>query len=225
MNISAAHIGALLCLYQTGARIRILSADDLHVTYQAENGEHYTTRGHHFDAFLDPDPVRRDLFDANSQYGLALLSAELGALKVLLSNPFASRSEQELAERALSIVASQKEELARHINEAQLQEQPSHEHVIAFLDALYEAGTGSHDTFYGQRVENVSQFHGHFQIGSEVLDYGNALLHLSKPTQPNQGRKLNLDTQISQACIQRNTLSHTNTPTASKRAGERCVGK
>lgn len=221
MNLSTEHMDALLCLYQSGARIRILSVDDLYVTYQAETGEHYTTRDHHFDAFLDPDPIRGNIFDANSQYGYALLSAELGALKVLLSSPFASRSEQELAERTLSILASQKAELARRIKETYLQEQPSPELIRAFLDELYEAGTGSHDTFYGRRVENVSQYLGQFQIGSQALDYHSALLFLSRPPQPNQSRKPTLDTQISQALGQHNTLSQSEMPYARMRIGER----
>lgn len=222
MNISAEHIGELLCLYHTGERIRILSADDLHVTYQAETGEHYTTRDHHFDAFLDPDPIRGNIFDANSQYGYALLSAELGALKVLLSSPFASRSEQELAERTLSILASQKAELARRIKETYLQEQPSPEFIRAFLDELYESGTGSHDTFYGRRVENISQFHGRFQVGTQVFDYDAALQHLSRATLPNQNRKPNLNTQIFQASIRRNAVSPVHTPPAIKQVGKRC---
>lgn len=198
MQITAANVGDILCLYQTGKRIKILDVGEDLVTYQQESGARYCTDERHADAFVDRDPQRISMFNQNSRLGQALSAAESKAMKVLLSGRF-PLAEREEANRVLSVVQEQKKTMDQRMMQERKAEIPDRALVRAFLDQLYEMGTGSHDTFFGQRVENLSQTTGSFSINGQRCDFDAALHHLSRNKSPTPERKVGLDAQIARA--------------------------
>lgn len=196
MVITTANTGDLLCLYQTGKRIRILEVVEDMITYQEESGERYATYAHQADAFVDSDSTRRSIFDYNSNVGQALNAAEINALKKLFSAPAAERAE---ADHVLSVIREQKTAFEQRINQEKGRETPSPALAKAFLDQLYEKGTGSHDTFFGRKVENVSSYSGSFSIDGQHCDYHTALQRLSAPKAQVKEQKAGLDAQIASA--------------------------
>lgn len=180
MHITAANTGDLLCLYQTGEWVRVLDANDRYVVFQQEDGQRYASNERRVDAFVERDPARISAFNDNCRLGQVLHAAELGALKAKLREERVNGPERCSADRVISIVQEHWEKM--FVEKQQHQEAPSKSVVRAFLSQLYEMGTGSHDTFFGCRVENLSQHHGTFLINGASYDYHAALQFLSSGT-------------------------------------------
>lgn len=201
MKITAANTGDLLCLYQTGKRIRILEVSDDYVSYQQEDGQRYATKERQADAFIERDPERISAFNENCRLGQALHAAELGALKALLSNPLISQSEREDADRVLAVAREQQAHMSARLVQERQSERPGQALARAFLDQLYEMGTGSHDTFFGCKVENLSQFQGNFRINGQAYDYDTALQHLSHGTQEHTHGAVNAPASVKSSSL------------------------
>lgn len=180
MQITSANCGDMLCLYHSGQRIRILEVDERAVTYLRESGDRYITTQYYFDAFVDTNPDRMARFDENSRLGEAYIAAEKSALKTMLSDPNATDEERQEAQQVLNTVSEQREFMNRRMAGERAAETPGKMLASAFLSALYERGTGSHDTFWGHRVENVSQTTGTVSIDGRHYDYSDAEAHLSQ---------------------------------------------
>lgn len=203
MRITSVNTGDILCLYQTGKHVKVLDVDDKHVTYLQESGERYATCDHTADAFVDCDPVHTHEFDLNSQLGKALNAAEAKAFKLLLGGNV-SRGEHQEALHMLSSITAQKKEMDKRLYEEHSRRNPGPVLASAFLDQLYEMGSGSHDTFFNHRVENISQMSGTFTIDGQRFDYSSARDHLSKITVQRSQQKAGLDAKISNAESRRN---------------------
>lgn len=214
MHITAANTGDLLCLYQTGEWVRVLDANDAYVVFQREDGERYASNQRHVDAFVERDPTRISIFNDNCRLGQVLHAAELGALKARLREHPGTEVERCSADRVIAIVQEHWDKTFMQKQSRQREGIPGKALARAFLDQLYEMGTGSHDTFFGRKVENMSQHFGRFLINGATFDYDSALLHLSHSTMvremPGAGRRTPLDAQIQSA-------SKRKTPTMSER--------
>lgn len=197
MHITSANCGDMLCLYQTGERIRILDVNERTILFERENGRHYATFDRNFNAFTDNDPDRLARFNKNAQLGRTLLAAKIRANGILTDiRPITGNARQE-ASGVLDVAQQQLSVMEQRIAQERAAETPGRELANAFLSQLYEQGTGSHDTFWGHRVENVSQMTGTFSIDGQRCDYSDAEARLSQVhfKEPHKG----LDAQISSA--------------------------
>lgn len=199
MHITAANSGDLLCLYQTGKRVKVVDVSEGFVTFQHENGEHFASRETRADAFIERDPARISSFESNCRLGQALNAAESKALEIALHTSASDVVERNEANCVLSIVQAQKAALEQRLRQEQTREIPGQDLARCFLDNLYEMGTGSHDTFFGRRVENLSQFDGSFSVNGQRLSYHDALRHLSSGMAASLARKTGLDAIIANA--------------------------
>ena len=216
MRITSENCGDVLCLYHTGKRIRILEVDSRTITYEQENGQKYGTFEDSANAIVERDPARIALFDKNCKLGRALDAAETKALKILLGGPGIPVAEVKEADETLYSVRKQMKHLDQRMAEERAAELPGKDLAAQFLSNLYEQGTGSHDTFFGHRVENVSQMAGLFSIDGQPFDYTAANEHLS---QVRYKKKLKgLDAQISAATHRKN---HDQTSAGDQFAHER----
>jgi len=212
MHLTQEHIGKVLCLYQTGERIRITSVDPSYVQYEREYGSHYAAHSHTADAFIEPDAERCAMFERNYKLGYALVSAEVKAQSIIHGAESTPEMVSE-AQHTLGVVHSQQKHLMDNIDRFNAQEPPHPELVSAFLSQLYELGNGSHDTFFGHRVESISSHTAAFRVDGRAMDFDVAMDHLCEQTlQPRS--KSSLDNIIHQADNRRQRNPFTIEPKA-----------
>ena len=202
MHITSANCGDMLCLYQTGERIRILNVDERAITFEREDGQRFATFDRSIDAIVDRDQSRLALFDKNSQLGRTLLAAKLRAHRTLTDvRPINTTAFQE-ATNIMDVVQQQLHTMDRRMIQERIAETPGKDLAATFLSQLYEQGTGSHDTFWGHRVENVSPATGTFSIDGQRCSYSDAEARLSQVRYKEPHKCL--DAQISSANQRRN---------------------
>ena len=212
MHLTQEHIGKVLCLYQTGERIRITAVDQSYVHYEREYGSHYVSHSHTADAFIEPDAVRCTSFERNYKLGNVLVSAELKAHRMIHGGESTPEMVAE-GQRMLGVIHSQQKHLMDNIDRLNATECPHPALVSAFLSQLYELGNGSHDTFFGHRVESISSHTAIFRVDGQALDYDLAMGHLCEQTlQPRS--KSSLDDIIHKADNRRQKNPFTIEPKA-----------
>lgn len=177
MHLTQDHIGKVLCLYQTGERIRIQKIDQSYVYYEREYGSHYVAHPHTADAFIEPDAERCATFERNYKLGYVLVSAELKAQRMIHGGESTPEMVAE-GQHMLEVIHGQQKYLMDTIDHLNATERPHPELVSAFLSQLYELGNGSHDTFFGHRVESISSHTAAFRVDGRAMDYDTALDHL-----------------------------------------------
>lgn len=212
MHLTQEHIGKVLCLYQTGERIRITAVDPSYVQYEREYGSHYAAHPHTADAFIEPDAERCAVFERNYKLGYVLVSAELKAQSII----HGAESTPEMvasAQHTLGVIHSQQKHLMDNIDRLIATQRPHPELVSSFLSQLYELGNGSHDTFFGHRVESISSHTAAFRVDGRAMDYDMALDHLCEQTLQ-QRRKPALDDIIHKADNRRQKNPFTIEPVA-----------
>ena len=187
MVVTKSNIGDVFCLYQTGQHIKILDVADGCVDYLHETEGHITTNNTQFDALVEKDPVRLALFEQNVKLSQTLYKAEYSALTKIYNG-----QEPMDAQGVLNMVREQQRQLDTRVQ----QQNPSLAVTKDFLSVLYELGTGSHDTFFGHRVANLSQTTGQFSVDGEPFDYSTAQERLSSIRTPQQTKTTSLDSLL-----------------------------
>lgn len=212
MQITKENIGDVLCLYQTGTCIRIEDVTDRYVYYQQEYGSHYATHEFAADALRIEDPVRIAEFNRNYELGHALESAELAALKTILDGRHTPEEIQD-ADIALDGIRAQQKHFHKRLDCERSERTPGLKLANAFASQLYEMGTGSHDTFFGHRVENCSSFSGAISVDGDQFSYEDGIAHLSAVRYQPIPQKQRLDELISSANQRLNKNPFTVHPT------------
>lgn len=212
MQITKENIGDVLCLYQTGTCIRIEDVTDRYVYYQQEYGSRYATHEFTADALRVEDSVRIAAFTRNYELGHALEAAELAALKTILDGLHTPEEVQD-ADVTLDDIRSQQKYLHERLDRKRAESTPGPKLAKAFASQLYEMGTGSHDTFFGHRVENCGSFNGAFSIDGKRFSYGDGVAHLSTVRCQPIPQKQRLDELISSANQRLNKNPFTVHPT------------
>lgn len=212
MQITKENIGDVLCLYQTGTCIRIDDVTARYVYYQHEYGSRYATHEFAADALRVEDPARIAAFDRNYELGHALESAELAALKTILDGLHTPKEIQD-ADVTLNNIRTQQKHLHARLDRERTASTPGPTLARAFVSQLYEMGTGSHDTFFGHRVENCSSFSGAISVDGDQFSYEDGIAHLSAVRYQPIPQKQRLDELISSANQRLNKNPFTVHPT------------
>lgn len=177
MKITSDNIGDTLCLYESAKHIRIMDVNPQYVYYATEDGSHYATNEHFVNALLVTDPDRLAAFEENYMLGKTLNAAEYKAVVRILSD---SESERGEADNVLSVVRAQQEHLSSRLASGREKNTPGEALTTQFLSQLSECSSGSHDTFWGHRVQLLSNWTYEFLIDGKTLDYESAKAYLSK---------------------------------------------
>lgn len=196
MQITKANIGDVLCLYQTGECIRIEDIVLNYIHYQREYGSHYATHEFTADALRVEDPVRIASFDRNYELGKALSAAELAAQRTMYDG-FHSAEDVHEASVSLQHIHAQQKYLMDRLDKERFSLAPGTALAKAFLSQLYEMGSGSHDIFFGHKVENRSSGFNDFFVDGRHFSYEDCVKHLSAIKCRQVSRTSRLDDLIS----------------------------
>lgn len=212
MQITKENIGEVLCLYQTGACIRIEGITDRYIYYQQEYGSRYATHEFTADALPVTDSVRIADFNRNYELGHALESAQLAALKTILDGLHTPEEVQD-AHVTLDCIRAQQKNLHERIDRELSENAPGWDLANAFVSQLHEMGVGSQDTLFGHCVRNCGEITGTFTVDGKYFPYETAVSYLSSVEYQPIPQKQRLDELISSANQRLNKNPFTVHPT------------